>query len=79
MLQMSPGWNRAVLSKGKLSLLHRATPARKRKSTRVIGRRGSSITEDEAAEEVIHRATSNTDNHICTLVYTFMYQNTSWR
>jgi len=50
MLQMSPGWNRAVLSKGKLSLLHRATPARKRKSTRVIGRRGSSITEDEAAE-----------------------------
>ncbi len=46
------------------SRLHRATPARKRTGTRVIGRRG---TEDEAAEEVINRATSNTDNQMCTL------------
>ena len=73
MLQMSPGWHRALLSKGKQSLLHRATPARKRKSRRVIIRRKSSIIEDEAAEEVINRAMSNTNNQICTLVYTFMY------
>jgi hypothetical protein len=52
-----------LLSMGIQSRLHRATPARKRKRTRVIGRRRSNQIEDEAAEEVINRATSNIDNY----------------
>ena len=63
MLQMSLNWNRVLLSMGIQNRLHRVTPARKKKRTGVIGRRRSNLTEDEAAEEVINRATNNIDNY----------------